>query len=55
VVGVYSDAGVQVQKTRAPDLDRMLSDASCRKFDVVMALEAGGVDLYLDQQATSPR
>jgi DNA invertase Pin-like site-specific DNA recombinase len=39
VVEVYSDAGVSGAKDRRqrPGLDRMLSDASRRKFDVVMA------------------
>jgi DNA invertase Pin-like site-specific DNA recombinase len=39
VVGIYRDAGVSGAKGRdkRPDLDRMLQDASRRKFDVVMA------------------
>jgi DNA invertase Pin-like site-specific DNA recombinase len=39
VVEVYSDAGVSVQKDRKqrPGLDRMRSDASRGKFDIVMA------------------
>jgi DNA invertase Pin-like site-specific DNA recombinase len=39
VVEVYSDAGISGAKYRKqrPGLDRMLNDASRRKFDVVMA------------------
>jgi DNA invertase Pin-like site-specific DNA recombinase len=39
VVEVYSDAGISGAKDRKqrPGLDRMLNDASRRKFDVVMA------------------
>src|SRR5499427_2873490 len=72
VVEEYSDAGISGSKGRdkRPGLDRMLKDASRRRFDVVMAwaidrlgrslidllgtiqgLEAGGVDLFLEQQA----
>ena len=72
VVEEYQDAGTSGAKGRdsRPGLDRMLRDASRRRFDVVMAwaidrlgrslidllgtiqaLEACGVDLYLDQQA----
>jgi DNA invertase Pin-like site-specific DNA recombinase len=65
VVEQYSDAGISSSKGRddRPGLDTMLKDASKRRFDVVMArslidllgtiqaLEACGVDLYLDQQS----
>jgi DNA invertase Pin-like site-specific DNA recombinase len=72
VVEEYQDAGTSGAKGRdsRPGLDRMLRDASRRRFDVVMAwaidrlgrslidllgtiqaLEACGVDLYLDQQS----
>jgi DNA invertase Pin-like site-specific DNA recombinase len=72
VVEEYQDAGTSGAKRRdsRPGLDRMLRDASRRRFDVVMAwaidrlgrslidllgtiqaLEACGVDLYLDQQS----
>jgi DNA invertase Pin-like site-specific DNA recombinase len=39
VVETYRDAGISGAKAREkrPDLDRMLKDASRRKFDVVMA------------------
>ena len=39
VVEVYNDAGISGAKDRKqrPGLDRMLNDASRRKFDVVMA------------------
>src|SRR5215510_13401063 len=39
VVEVYRDAGISGAKGRngRPGLDSMLKDASCRKFDVVMA------------------
>src|SRR6516162_6496549 len=64
VVEQYGDAGISGAKGRdgRPGLDQMLKDASKRKFDVIMAwaidllgtihaLEACGVDLYLDQQS----
>jgi DNA invertase Pin-like site-specific DNA recombinase len=70
VVEEYQDAGISGAKGRdsRPGLDRMLRDASRRRFDIVMAidrlgrslidllgtiqaLEACGVDLYLDQQS----
>jgi len=39
IVGIYSDKGVSGAKGRKdrPEFDRMLTDASRRKFDVVMA------------------
>lgn len=39
IVGVYSDKGISGAKGRKdrPEFDRMLTDASRRKFDVVMA------------------
>jgi DNA invertase Pin-like site-specific DNA recombinase len=39
VVEIYSDAGISGAKGRKdrPGLDRMLNDASRRKFDVIMA------------------
>ncbi len=72
VVEQYSDPGISGAKGRdgRPGLDRMLKDATKRKFDVIMAwaidrlgrslvdllstiqtLEAGGVDLFLEQQS----
>src|SRR5262245_50769828 len=65
VVEEYHDAGISGAKGRdqRPGLDRMLRDASRRRFDVVMTwaidrlgrsfqnLEAARVDLFLEQQA----